>query len=558
MALKGNGQLLVKVHNQPFAVVLETNLPNLPVAIPGYSLELLSATPRSRPQFTDYVVADHWLLAKPVEPKEDLTPWDTAHAAASAQNYTHYIEPDVLHELSAPPRGKLDGGLNTDWPPAVNPAAGVSPGWHLGGDFTGFASIRDVATGKGVKIAHLDTGYTPGHASKPRYLRPDLGYDYWDKKKDPIDPGTQLLGLDQPGHGTATLALLAGNAMDLKFGKQRYQGDIGGAPDAEVIPIRISPSVVHMYTSTMAKGLYDALAPSGDPEKPNPANRCDVVSISHGGLPTAAWADAVNTLYEEGLVVVAASGDSFYLEVADLATRFTVYPSAFNRVLTVVGATYAKQPYVTDKFGVMQGCWGPDSVMEKAIAGFTPNVAWMKFDDCPTGFEMSGGGTSASTPQVAAACALWLQLYRDKTPADWRRVEACRLALFDSADHAHPNKPKLGWGILNVPRMLDEGLAAQLIAKANSGQLRQSAQDSVSFPFWRLLTGLGPPNSEEERMYEAEVAQVVLQSTSSELRRAAADAANGQTLSPDDKIRYRGLLAQEAISGALRTKILSL
>jgi hypothetical protein len=117
-----------------------------------------------------------------------------------------------------------------------------------------------------------------------------LGYDYWDDKQDAAGPGTAWPGL-QPGHGTATLALLAGNTTDLTFGKHRFQGDIGGAGDAEVIPVRISPSVIHVYTSTMAKGLYRGLAPGG-----SAFNRCDVVSISHGGLPSASWASSADTV----------------------------------------------------------------------------------------------------------------------------------------------------------------------------------------------------------------------------------------------------------------------
>jgi len=74
---------------------------------------------------------------------------------------------------------------------------------------------------------------------------------------------------------------------------------------------------------------------------PSSGGPCDVVSLSHGGLPSNAWARAVNDLYDAGIVVVAASGDSFNLKVVDLATHFTVYPSAFHRV------------------GEMQGCWGP-------------------------------------------------------------------------------------------------------------------------------------------------------------------------------------------------------
>jgi hypothetical protein len=293
----------------------------------------------------------------------------------------------------------------------------------------------------------------------------------------------------------------------------------------------------------MAKGLYHALAPKGDY-----TNRCDVVSISHGGLPTPCWAEAVNMLYEDGITVVAASGDSIFAEVIDIATHYTVYPSAFNRVLTAVGATYSKRPYITKKLGVIQGCWGPDIVMEKAVAAFTPNVAWMVFDSKPSGFKMSGGGTSSSTPQIAAACALWLQLYRDKLPVSWQRVEACRLALFDSADNKHRDKSKLGWGTLDVKNMLDRGLATKLIESANAGKLQPSAEDSVSDSFSTLLNlilGIGPPNSEQERMYETEVVQVVLASRNSGLRAAARRAARGASFKPTEQTRLRRLLLEE-------------
>lgn len=81
------------------------------------------------------------------------------------------------------------------------------------------------------------------------------------------------------------------------------------------------------------------------------------------------------TSNEAGVVVVAASGDCFYEGLADIATRFTVYPSAFNRVITAVGATYTREPYRTMHLNVVQECWGPDAVVKKAVAGFTPNVA---------------------------------------------------------------------------------------------------------------------------------------------------------------------------------------
>lgn len=562
MPLKSNGQLLVKIRQQPFTALFTAASP---IAVPGYTLELLSPVPRAISALSTAAPADHWLLAKPNAPKTDSSPWDAAHAAASAQGYAHYVEPDILHDQTladasrriratdaGTPVGKRDDGLNTDWPPFVSSDTGVSPGWHLSAAYSGFQSVRSLATGKGIRIGHLDTGYTPAHSSTPRNIRPDLAYDFWDGKKGAVDPGTQS-PIDQPGHGTSTLALLAGNAMDLTFGTQHFVGDIGGAPDADIVPVRISPSVIHFATSTMAKGLYYAMAPSGDPNVPNLANRCDVVSISHGGLPALSWADAVNALYEAGIVIVAASGDSIYLKIIDLATRYTVYPSAFNRVLTAVGATYAKQPYVTDKLFVMQGCWGPDAVMEKALAGFTPNVIGMRYDDTPDGFDMNFGGTSASTPQVAAACALWLQLYRDRLPADWSRVEACRIALFDGADDTHPDKSKLGWGLLNVPAALRDDVATKAIAAAKAG--KRSAPDSVSFAFWRLLLGFAPPDSDEERMYETEVAQIVLSSDNPELRVAGGKAGKINSFSPSERSHFRDELLKEPLSNALRKKV---
>jgi Subtilase family len=559
MSLKGNGQLLVKVMSEPFSAIFAAS-PS--VLIPGYALEPLSQAPATVPSFSLAAPADHWVLARPTTPATMAAaipnPWDAAHEAARAVGYRYFVEPDILHEreISTSHEAHItasveaEDGLNDDWPP--KPSDHVSPGWHLGAGYTGFETIRQTTTGQSIRIAHLDTGYCPVHASKPRRLRPDLGYDYWADKPDAVDPGTKFPGL-MPGHGTATLALLAGAKLDLSFAGQQFSGDFGGAPDAEVVPVRICPSVIHLYTSTMAKGLYHALAPGGER-----VNRCDVVSISHGGLPSPSWADAVNMLYEDGIAIVAASGDSVYLALIDIATRFTVYPSAFNRVITALGATWTHQPYITDKIGTMQGCWGPDTVMEKAIAAYTPNVAWMDFDRPPNGFSMSGGGTSSSTPQIAAACALWLDRYGNQLPSGWQRIEACRLALFESARSRHADIPELGWGMLDTTNMLDAELAAKILAGAKANKLTMSAVDRVSFPFWRLLIGAAPPNTAEEAMYEAEVAQVVTQSRDNTLLAASREAATGGTFGGAYQSRLRAALAAQPISGALRVRIAAL
>jgi subtilisin family serine protease len=58
-----------------------------------------------------------------------------------------------------------------------------------------------------------------------------------------------------------------------------------------------------------------------------------VVSMSMGGLPSEAWADAINALYEAGVVVVTAAGNNY----ANLPTRFVVYPARFGRVIAACG-----------------------------------------------------------------------------------------------------------------------------------------------------------------------------------------------------------------------------
>lgn len=576
MALKHSGALLVRFgepsHQLPafaarlvappaeFADFVLQPLFTSPADMAGPHAALLAQAPTAP-------LADRWAIARPAGGPAPDNPWDHAHMLAARSGYQHYVEPDILHEglasaiqpappAPAPPAGATltttDATFNPHWPPLIPGSAG--PGWHLETGFTGFVDAHAAGTrGRGVRIAHLDTGYagppnSPVHPSQPRNLLVALARDF---TVDPpahsaIDPGTTGLFLN-PGHGTATLAFVAGNTLKLELdtqnaGKLTFSGDFGGAPDAEVVPVRISESVVHLYTASMALGLDYALTTG-----------CDVITLSHGGLPTRAWAAAVNRLYDGGVIVAAASGDSFYYKVITLATHFTVYPSAFNRVITVCGATFDKTPYITSDFAQMQGCWGPDTVMDKAVSAYTPNVAWM--DMQTGGYSMAGAGTSASTPQVAAACALWLQLYGAQYPGrDWKRIEACRLALFGSAADNVQDRAHLGWGLLDVPAMLDAARAGRILAAVQAGHVKMRPEDSVSFPLFRLIFGLGPPDSEENRMYETEVAQVSLSSTNAQLVDFAQRAIQGGLNGAEIELARRMVLAED-ISQPLRSAL---
>jgi hypothetical protein len=104
--------------------------------------------------------------------------------------------------------------------------------------------------------------------------------------------------------------------------------------------------------------------------------------------------------------------------------------------------------------------------------------------------------------------------------------------------------------------MLDPALAAQIQQEVAANKLQPSPADGASFPFWRLLLGLGPPGSEEERMYETEAAQLVRRSTNSELVVGFHANTRGVALAPVTIARLRQLLkAEPDISVALAARL---
>ena len=129
------------------------------------------------------------------------------------------------------------------------------------------------------------------------------------------------------------MAILAGNEVRVDDAPLVF---IGGAPSAEVFHVRISDQVVLFAVASMSAGLDYAVA-----------SKADVISISMGGIPSNAWAEAVNRAYENGTAIVAAAGNCFATPVLGFLSTpsRTVYPAAFSRVLSVPGATASFRSY---------------------------------------------------------------------------------------------------------------------------------------------------------------------------------------------------------------------
>ena len=359
--------------------------------------------------------------------------------------------------------------------------------WFLGDEFSQLGRARANPDAP-ARILHIDTGYDPEHRTVPRGLLAEYARDFEGGGDRPgaVDPGVPGM-LKNPGHGTGTLGILAGGRVVSPAGD--FEGDLGAAPGAQVIPVRIATSVVMFRTSALARALDYALAPYRGASRDSATDRLpavDVVSLSMGGVASSAWAAAVNAAYEAGICIVAAAGNNFAAFGTGVPTRFIVYPARFRRVIAACGVMADRRPYYGLSSGTMQGCWGPASVMKTALAAFTPNMPWAERDAHEI-VDMNGAGTSSATPQIAGAAALYIAHHRaalSKLKHGWQRVEAVRQALFSSADKGADggSTARLGNGILR---------AAEALAIAPSSSLTRTPADSASLSLVKLITGLG-------------------------------------------------------------------
>ena len=344
--------------------------------------------------------AERWYLAEAnpaaAQPGEL---WELAYEAAARAGAT-YAEPDFTQSWPYENRVRASQGLGAapgelcEYTPQDG-ALPEGPGfaWHLGDAYSQLKAARDAVSGGIVRIGILDTGYDPNHRAKPERVLVDLQRNFANDGQPPTDasdPYERGL-LNNPGHGTGTIGILAGGRLSGMMRPEQNTGDfLGGAPAAEVIPVRIAKSVILWQNSAFVEGLDYLIAPEGDVSR-----RADVVSMSMGGYPSQAWADVVNRAYEAGIVLVTAAGNNVAFPQSP---QSIVWPARFRRVIAACGVMEDGRPY-TRAFvprGKMAGNFGPSSKMDTALAAFTPNTPWAEIH-CAAIIDMDGAGTSSAT-----------------------------------------------------------------------------------------------------------------------------------------------------------------
>ncbi len=241
-------------------------------------------------------------------------------------------------------------------------------------------------------------------------------------------------------------------------------------------------------------------------------NDAHVLSMSMGGVASNALVDAVNLAYDSGIVLVTAAGNNISSRPTP---RSIVFPARFKRVLAACGVMADGRAYDNLDGGTMQGNYGPDKKMATALGAYTPNVPWAQIG-CSRIVDMDGAGTSAATPQIAAAAALWLAEHWDELanyPQAWMRVEAVRYALFLSATKttarmsAEKTRKTIGQGVMNA-------LKALQVQPPAANQLQRLPKAEPSWSWLNVLFNAGGvslaagASDQQKRMLALELTQM--------------------------------------------------
>jgi serine protease len=281
--------------------------------------------------------------------------------------------------------------------------------WHL--EAIQAPAAWDSATGQGVIVALVDTGVDFG--------APDLantshlpGHDFVNDDEDPTD--------DQ-GHGThvaGTIAQSTNNGV----------GVAGVAFNATLLPVKALGSNGQGSYDHIIQGIIYAVDQGAQ-----------VINLSLAGRNgSQALQDAIEYAYSQGVIVVAAAGNS---------SGPVEFPAAYDDYVIAVGATRFDKtlaPYSNFGASIDLVAPGGDTSIDQNQDGYADGVLQQTFKTPGSGYTyLFMEGTSMASPHVAGVAALMLSRKPDASQAEIRG------ALMQTARNLGPRE-QFGAGLLQA------------------------------------------------------------------------------------------------------------
>ncbi|HEX5609430.1 MAG TPA: S8 family serine peptidase [Solirubrobacterales bacterium] len=346
-------------------------------------------------------------------PPAGANPFDLAREIEAAGAGAWEVEPDLDSTIFRPsPNGyRICEALGAET---------SEPRWAI--EHIGCPAAWQHSKGAGVRVGHPDTGYVD-HPELQGAI--GAGYDVLENDDDPHDVLVGIPPAQFPGHGTGTASVIASreaSAVDLA----------GSAPEATVLPFRISRSVILLRGGRLLRAIRKAREAD-----------CRVISISLGGVFLgSALRRELDAATAEGRIVIAAAGQP---------VRFVVEPASYAATIGIGGSTIDREPWEPSARG--------ESVDICAPAGHVPRAV------AKTGEVARGDGTSFATALTAGVAALWFAKHSDELLAgDHAAIVPTFRSLLKQATiaGAPPGWDHENWGagILDAAALLELPLSA--------------------------------------------------------------------------------------------------
>jgi subtilisin family serine protease len=395
------GAHVVTRHERLGMATIETSLPRTNIRSSAETrlrdagaMRQLAAQPEVEFVVQDRIVTGHRVRVLPI-PTREISPVFSV-ATGTAAFDTYYNSPQGWAVRQAGGYGRsVPGG------PATGP-------W-------------DTTTGKGVRIAIIDSGVDARHPD----IAPNLALNISEVDQSALpsmcDDGSPN---DQSGHGTWT-ASLAAAALGPGTGRV-----VGVAPSAAILNIKVlerTPAAMTGGTDTdhcnagessgllswVLQGIDDAIA-----------NRADIISMSLGTTVDLATGDGAGvkaafdrvtySAMQAGAVIVAAAGNDGY----DLSNpRYLEIPAQSRGVVTVVASTNPDCREDTHSGSTCAA--GPISLTYYSNYGAPLNAL------AAPGGSYPMGGDMAVTGWVRGACSSGIPTTQDGLPADHMHSFGC-------------------------------------------------------------------------------------------------------------------------------------